>query len=174
MTSTSHPLFDFMPPPANPVLKADLSWDQAESALRFQFSEQYKAFFDVYGSGSIDGELGFFSYRDSKWAQRFLDQNTILLPSDVPPLPMYPTSDVSLLPIGYDGNGYTIYAIAENGIMSDMALWSGNRRFGEWIELEGSFLDIVHSIVSGQVDYMAGPEEPGSPLLAPRFVATPK
>ena len=162
-------LLNLMPAPATPRNLGDLTWEEAEAVLGVTLSEQYKMFFSVYGDGSIGGELGFFSYRSGKKGPKFLADLTELLPNDISPFPMYPDGDRSLLPLGYDGDGYVVYCVVEQGRMAEEEYWMGNRRFGDWIRIPGPFFEFLYRLLTDYGSYFD--LEPGAPSLDSHFVS---
>lgn len=138
-----HALHELMRPPAAPNHALFESWEVVEQELDIVLPPQLKAFVEVYGNGTIDGELFIDGYRLRYMRRESFDNGTNF---DWCKPPVDPAC---LVPIASATTPVFVYGIRRDGVVSDDLLWIGDLKSCVWVQEKGPLLDFLYRYLAG-------------------------
>lgn len=153
-------LIAVLAPPPEPT-PPDLTWEEVGAEFGVEFPADFRALIETYGLMSIDNELMVYDPRWRGWMGwtghlQAAMREDYEAQSEPPPLPGFPSPGRSLLVVGGNGNGDTLFLVVEDGVAAEDTVWLGNYRNLEWFELQGPVSRLLLEVLTstGQADFI--------------------
>jgi hypothetical protein len=149
-------LLGLMPPPANPV-ETSGNWDEVEDRLGTKLPDDYKAFIQAYGSGSINDFASVMNAFSALPGVNLLDRFNLEAESHLEvqnyfgekPHELYPAKG-GLLPVAATDNGDTVYW-QTNGLSKDWTIVVNESRGPDYQSFECGLTEFLEGLLTGGI-----------------------